>query len=171
MCAAPHKSYAIVKMRSPGTVANRAGVLRKMRAVTKHAAQMWEACDVRRRGFHLAWGHAKHNPVLVSGLTGKVSVSRFFVELATEDEILQVLALALYNLTGKIVYWPLDLEAEKRVVSKYIIPETTLHECHCGFLKKTGFVVDRNFTALVCSRCNYVPSVFRLGEWPLPQGH
>eukprot|EP00961_Rhodomonas_salina_P071653 962256-Rhodomonas_salina.1 len=121
---------------------------------------MWEDADLQRKGFRLAWGHAKHSPVLVSGFTGKVSVSRFFVELATQDEILQVLALALYNLTGKILYWPLDLEAEKRVVSKYPILNTVLHECSCGFLKKSGFVTDHNVTALTCSRCRDTPLVF-----------
>lgn len=143
-------------------------MLRKMRAVTERAQQMWKEGELQRRGFFLVWGHAKQRPVLVSGFTGKVSVSRFFLELATQEEIIQVLALTLYDLTGKILHWPLDLEVERRVTNKYAVAKTVLHECHCGFLTKTGFAIDRNFTALVCPRCNYVPSVFRWGEWDFP---
>eukprot|EP00961_Rhodomonas_salina_P059507 799328-Rhodomonas_salina.1 len=51
-------------MPAPRTVTNPAETLRKMRAVTERAAQMWDASDAQRRGFHLAWGHAKHSPVL-----------------------------------------------------------------------------------------------------------
>lgn len=144
-------------------------VLEKMRHITDSSKLLFQKGGNGMPNWKLAWGTAKRCPVSVSSWKRHIIVSKHFIPLIEAEQIVNMIAVRVFELTGTVTRWPLQIDCIKHFSEQNLVKKRVHHSCKCGLYSKTSHCVDKTFAAQECPQCRWQPDVFRDAPHALTQ--